>query len=227
MICPHTNLVRDTTADDVICRGCGLVLHDDQIPPEWDQDEGGSPKTAGGDVPASVVRGIAASCSIMRLCGIIEREACRLAHLVGVKKRHEPTVAACVYLACQNTSLARTQHEFEAALNVPGKALGRAISRIRRSLPEPHGKGDLRRMFPRIVSAFAMEWTGGPLSPRKLEDRMRAAYDAHWGSMYAARTISLNTALARSLQQGLRALGVQDTRDTKSLVKRVCGVRTL
>ena len=227
MVCQHSILVRDATVDDVICELCGLVLRDDQIPGEWVAPPFLTKDTE--TLPPSVSRGISTICSEMRLCDAVREEAFRLARCIGMKRRHEPSLAACVYLACKNLRLCRMQHEFEAALNIPRKALGRAISRqLRAGLAgDLSGQDDMDRMLPRIVSTFTRQYPS-PICPRKLESVMLATYRDHWGRMCDHRDMSVNSALAKSMLEAVQSIeGDRLHEETKALVKRICGVKTI
>ena len=227
MNCPHSTLVRDATVDDVICELCGLVLQNDQIPGEWVAPTSSMKDTE--TLPPSVSRGISKICSEMRLCDMVREEAFRLARCIQMKRRHEPSLAACVYLACKNLRLCRMQHEFEAALHIPRKALGRAISRqLRAGLAgDLSGQDDMGRMLPRIVSAFTRQYPS-QICQRKLESVMLATYRDHWGRMRDHRDISMNSALAKCMFEAVQSIeGDRLHEETKALVKRICGVKTI
>ena len=230
MACSHDTLVRDTSADDVICRTCGLVLTEDQLPPEWDVPSGPCMTRHGLEdlLPGGVVRGIAEICSTMHLCDTVTVEALRLAHVSGLQRGLQPSVAACVYLACKNVRLYRTQHEFEVETKVSGKALGRAISRLLRTLKQsPEGGECVNEMLPRIVSRFASR-DRGKISTAKIEQCMREIYRNRWQNVHSGRSVSINTVLAKCLLEALHRVSENTvTRETKGVIKTVCGVKTL
>lgn len=222
MKCPHTNLVRDTATDDVICTACGLVLRDDQIPGELFVEIPVDDTT----LPPSVTRGISAMCSTMQLCNAVREEAFRMAKSTGLTRRHDPSLAACIYIACRNLQFHRTQHEFESALGIPRKALGRAISRQTRSGSMRDVVDDVPRMLPRFVSTFTR--AHAEICPRALERGMLASYDVRWGKMCEHRQLSLNSAIAKSMLDTLQTIvGDRLSDDMKRDIKRICGVRTI
>ena len=168
------------------------------------------------------------TCSNMQLCDLVELEALRLAHLSGLGKGLLPSTVACVYLACKNVRLYRTQYEFEVASQVPKRALSRAISRLLRTVPGPIPEGDcVSEMLPRIVSRFA---AGYPrkVSTTKMEQYMLEIYRNRWREVHSDRSISINTVLAKCLLEAVRRVGEPIvTKETKGLIKVVCGVKSL
>jgi hypothetical protein len=57
---------------------------------------------------------------------------------------------------------------------------------------------------------------------------MLATYRDHWGRMRDHRDISMNSALAKCMFEAVQSIeGDRLHEETKALVKRICGVKTI
>jgi hypothetical protein len=239
MDCSHDNLVRDTRVDQVICRDCGRVLPEDHVPTDWWGGAPGSREDTWMEISAPVSACMTRLCADMRLCDSVCQESLRVAYEAKVSKRHLPTLSACIYIACQRLRLDRTEYEIQSGCGVTAKALGRAISRLRRAGIETRSyrqkdSDDVERMFPRLVSNTIHDLT--PLHPGVTKQReillqgMYQGWGEHWGKVWKTRKVTLNMCLAKCLLQALQNNHYTETPvpvKVKNIVKIVCGVKSL
>jgi hypothetical protein len=125
--CPHTATMTDAAADAYVCLECGLVMTDKpslcpDVCPERVYPEN--------TIPDATRRCLVDMATKMSLSRDHVARASRLVSDLGATTRHPAALAACLMTTTSSWSIQDTA----AALDLPVKALYRAVSRHKRKI---------------------------------------------------------------------------------------------